>query len=97
MEGDPRRPRQRRPHQQHLVRVAAGRGPPWHRGRTVLIGDAAHACPPTIAQGAAMCLEDAAVLAELLTGRTPDPLAAFHARRLPRVRAVVEASIQLCR
>ncbi len=39
----------------------------WHRGRVVLVGDAAHACPPTLAQGAAMSLEDAFVLAELLS------------------------------
>ena len=26
---------------------------PWNRGRVVLIGDAAHTCPPTIAQGGA--------------------------------------------
>ena len=31
-----------------------------------MIGDAAHCCPPTLAQGAAQALEDAAVLAELL-------------------------------
>ena len=31
----------------------------WHRGRVVLIGDAAHCCPPTLAQGAALSLEDA--------------------------------------
>ena len=42
---------------------------PWHRGRTIIIGDAAHACPPLIAQGAAMCAEDAVVLAEMLTSR----------------------------
>ncbi|CAM5310451.1 FAD-binding domain-containing protein OS=Streptomyces aurantiogriseus OX=66870 GN=GCM10010251_75280 PE=4 SV=1 [Streptomyces aurantiogriseus] len=39
----------------------------WHRGRIVLIGDAVHCCPPSLAQGAAMSLEDALVLAELLT------------------------------
>jgi 2-polyprenyl-6-methoxyphenol hydroxylase-like FAD-dependent oxidoreductase len=71
---------------------------PWNRGRVVLIGDAAHSCPPTIAQGAAQGLEDAFVLTELLTGR--DELDQqlwdhFHARRLPRVRAVVDASVQL--
>lgn len=44
---------------------------PWYRGRTVIIGDAAHACPPLIAQGAAMCAEDAVVLAELVTGGAP--------------------------
>ncbi|MET8034883.1 MULTISPECIES: FAD-dependent oxidoreductase [unclassified Streptomyces] len=70
----------------------------WHRGRVVLIGDAAHCCPPTLAQGAAMSLEDAAVLAELLTTRDTwdeELLNGFYERRIPRVRAVVEASVQL--
>ncbi|WP_404429514.1 FAD-dependent monooxygenase [Microbacterium lacus] len=71
---------------------------PWNRGRVVIIGDAAHSCPPTIAQGAAQALEDALVLTELLVAR--DELDAelwgdFHARRLPRATAVVEASVQL--
>jgi 2-polyprenyl-6-methoxyphenol hydroxylase-like FAD-dependent oxidoreductase len=69
---------------------------PWNRGRVVLIGDAAHACPPTIAQGAAMCLEDAAVLAELILAGRPDLFETFMDRRYDRVRAVVEASMQLC-
>ncbi|MFD7660695.1 FAD-dependent monooxygenase, partial [Actinosynnema sp. NPDC059797] len=71
---------------------------PWHRGRVVLVGDAAHACPPTLAQGAAMSLEDALVLAELLAARdTWDDalLTAYRDRRYPRVRAVVDASVQL--
>ena len=42
---------------------------PWNRGRVVIIGDAAHSCPPTIAQGAAQGLEDALVLTELLVAR----------------------------
>ncbi|MFD4507629.1 FAD-dependent oxidoreductase [Streptomyces sp. NPDC058457] len=70
----------------------------WHRGRVVLIGDAAHCCPPTIAQGAAMSLEDALVLAELLTGTdTWDDqlLLKYYERRIRRVRAVVEASVQI--
>lgn len=73
---------------------------PWHRGRVVLIGDAVHCCPPTLAQGAAQALEDALVLSELLTTRDSlgdDLWAEFSARRLPRVRAVVEGSVQLCR
>jgi 2-polyprenyl-6-methoxyphenol hydroxylase-like FAD-dependent oxidoreductase len=71
---------------------------PWNRGRTVLIGDAAHACPPTLAQGAAQCLEDAAVLAELLldADRLDQSLfEAFMDRRYERAKAVVEASVQL--
>ncbi|MCL8013305.1 FAD-dependent oxidoreductase [Streptomyces sp. AS02] len=70
----------------------------WHRGRVVLVGDAAHCCPPTIAQGAAMSLEDAAVLAELLSsGREWDDelFQAYYDRRIPRVRTVVEASVQI--
>jgi 2-polyprenyl-6-methoxyphenol hydroxylase-like FAD-dependent oxidoreductase len=72
--------------------------PPWHRGRVVFIGDAVHACPPTLAQGAAQALEDAAVLAELLLAR--DVLdeqlwSAFTERRYERARAIVEASVQM--
>jgi 2-polyprenyl-6-methoxyphenol hydroxylase-like FAD-dependent oxidoreductase len=64
----------------------------------VLIGDAVHTCPPTLAQGAALALEDAAVLAELLlaTDAVDDTLwQAFTARRLERTRTVVDASVQL--
>ncbi|MFG6503643.1 FAD-dependent monooxygenase [Microbacterium sp. P05] len=71
---------------------------PWNRGRVVVIGDAAHSCPPTIAQGAAQGLEDAFVLAELLTTREVIDQRLwdeFHARRIPRATAVVEASTQL--
>ena len=71
---------------------------PWNRGRVVLIGDAAHTCPPTIAQGGAQALEDAAVLADLLTTRDTldeDLWDAFHDRRVARARTVVEASDQL--
>jgi 2-polyprenyl-6-methoxyphenol hydroxylase-like FAD-dependent oxidoreductase len=68
---------------------------PWNRGRVVLVGDAAHTCPPTIAQGGAMALEDAVVLAELLTQRATldqDLWDAFAARRYSRAKTVVEAS-----
>jgi 2-polyprenyl-6-methoxyphenol hydroxylase-like FAD-dependent oxidoreductase len=71
---------------------------PWNRGRVVLIGDAAHACPPTLAQGVSQALEDAAVLTELLLSRAAvdDELwSAFTARRFTRAKTVVEASCQL--
>ena len=71
---------------------------PWNRGRVVLIGDAAHTCPPTIAQGGAMALEDAVVLAELLTDRDAldqDLWDAFHVRRYERAKTVVDASNSL--
>jgi len=70
---------------------------PWYRGRSIVIGDAAHACPPLIAQGAAMCAEDAVVLAELLTSGDPveKALRDFMDRRLPRVTMVLDNSLQL--
>ena len=70
---------------------------PWHRGRSIVIGDAAHACPPLIAQGAAMCAEDAVVLAEMLTSgdKVEDVLPAFMERRYPRVKMVLDNSLQL--
>ena len=71
--------------------------PTWNRGRVVLIGDAAHVCPPTLAQGGAQALEDAAVLSELLTSMPVNDALwdAFAARRIPRAKAVVDASVQL--
>ncbi|MFE9674970.1 FAD-dependent oxidoreductase [Streptomyces sp. NPDC006259] len=70
----------------------------WHRGRVVLVGDAAHCCPPTLAQGAALSLEDAWVLAQMLTASEnwDDALfQAYYERRIARVRPVVEASVQI--
>jgi FAD-dependent urate hydroxylase len=58
----------------------------WARERVVLIGDAAHATSPNMAQGAAMALEDALVLTDCLhrIPAIPDAIAAFEARRRPR-------------
>jgi 2-polyprenyl-6-methoxyphenol hydroxylase-like FAD-dependent oxidoreductase len=73
---------------------------PWNRGRVVIVGDAAHVCPPTVAQGGAQALEDALVLTELLLDRNDidDQLwGAFMDRRFARAAEVVEASVQLCR
>jgi FAD-dependent urate hydroxylase len=58
----------------------------WVQDNVVLIGDAAHATSPNMAQGAAMALEDALVLADCLrdSRAIPDALAGFQARRRPR-------------
>jgi 2-polyprenyl-6-methoxyphenol hydroxylase-like FAD-dependent oxidoreductase len=59
---------------------------PWSRGRVVLVGDAAHAMSPNMAEGVGMAVEDALVLAETVAaGR---PLADFETRRRPRVEFV---------
>lgn len=70
---------------------------PWNEGRVILIGDAAHSCPPTFAQGAAMALEDAAVLSELLVDNQSleTVFTQFMERRSERSKVVVEASVQL--
>ncbi len=68
-----------------------GHVPTWHRGRLVLLGDAAHAPAPSSGQGASMALEDAVVLAAQL-GRAADPvqaLAGFEAARRRRVERIV--------
>jgi 2-polyprenyl-6-methoxyphenol hydroxylase-like FAD-dependent oxidoreductase len=73
--------------------------PPWHKGRVLIIGDAAHSGTPHLAQGAAMAIEDAVLLGEMLNqDRSLDAtLHAFAARRLPRCRLVLEAGLQLGR
>ena len=58
----------------------------WSRGPVLLVGDAAHATAPTLAQGAAMALEDAVVLGEVLreADDVPAALKAYEERRRPR-------------
>ncbi|MHC6226017.1 FAD-dependent monooxygenase [Pseudomonas sp. X10] len=62
----------------------------WVHGRVVLIGDAAHASSPSMAEGAGMAMEDAWVLAQALaTEVSLDAALSFYtARRQPRVRWV---------
>ena len=70
---------------------------PWNRGRVLVIGDAAHATTPHLAQGAAMAIEDAVLLAHLFKRDEPIPdlLDEFMSRRFDRVRFVIERSGQL--
>jgi len=59
--------------------------PRWSDGRVGLLGDACHPTLPFMAQGAAMAIEDAWVLADALEGRTPqDALKAYEFARKPR-------------
>ena len=68
---------------------------PWHKGRVVLIGDAAHATTPHLGQGAGMAIEDSVVLAEeLAEADTPEEaFEAFRTRRFDRCKFIVENSI----
>ncbi|MFC0051780.1 FAD-dependent oxidoreductase [Streptomyces actinomycinicus] len=74
-------------------------GTPWHTGRVLLVGDAAHAASPATGQGASMALEDAVVLAKALRD-LPGPQAAFTAyerHRRPRVEHNITVSGGLSR
>lgn len=70
---------------------------PWHRGRVLLIGDAAHASSPHVSQGATMAIEDAVVLAELIgEGNTlQSTLDRFMERRYDRCKFVQDVSRQV--
>jgi 3-hydroxybenzoate 6-monooxygenase len=50
----------------------------WHRGRVVLLGDAAHPTLQSLAQGACMAIEDGVCLAELIHASRGDFAAAFR-------------------
>lgn len=61
------------------------------KGRIALVGDAGHPVLPYLAQGGALAIEDAAVLASLLGGdpaEVPAALARYQRLRLQRVRRV---------
>lgn len=62
----------------------------WVDGRVALLGDAAHPMLPFLAQGAAMAVEDAWVLAETIS--EGQDLVAYEKRRLDRTSKVQAAS-----
>lgn len=71
----------------------------WSQGRAVLIGDAAHATAPVWAQGAALALEDALVLAELLATKQDwaEVGPEYEQRRRPRVTHVQNMTDRMSR
>ncbi|WP_434740969.1 FAD-dependent oxidoreductase [Micromonospora sp. SH-82] len=59
-------------------------------GGVVLLGDAAHAMPPHLGQGACLAFEDAATLQSLVREMSlPDALTAYDRSRRPRAATVV--------
>ncbi|GJD33669.1 FAD-dependent monooxygenase [Methylobacterium aerolatum] len=67
---------------------------PLARGRLALLGDAGHPVLPYLAQGAALAIEDAAVLTRCLSGGddVPTALATYAEARAQRVRQVQRAA-----
>jgi 3-hydroxybenzoate 6-monooxygenase len=65
----------------------------WHKGRVVLLGDAAHPTLQSLAQGACMAIEDGQCLADCIVAADGDYEAAF--RRYESARVVRTARVTL--
>jgi salicylate hydroxylase len=68
----------------------------WSKGLATLIGDAAHPVPPFLAQGAAMALEDAAVLARHVApgGDMAAAFRAYEADRFARTARMAREAVR---
>lgn len=70
----------------------------WAVSGLILLGDAAHAMTPNLGQGAAMAIEDAFCLAQLLQNNSisrHDLISAYHANRTKRVNEIAHWARQL--
>lgn len=67
----------------------------WSTERVALIGDAAHPTLPYLAQGAAMAVEDGAILARALrlAPDIPQALRLYQQNRIPRTTRIIEESL----
>ena len=71
----------------------------WTDGRVLLVGDAAHAMLPNLAQGACQAIEDGVALGKILSrpGSLSAALAEFEGSRMPRTNRLVKRSAAIGR
>ncbi|MET0736163.1 MAG: FAD-dependent monooxygenase [Microbacterium sp.] len=77
----------------HDIHDLAGPVASFVRGRTILLGDAAHPMTPDLGQGAGQAIEGAASIALLLRGMGPDEaVEAYDRVRRPRAQRIASRS-----
>jgi 2-polyprenyl-6-methoxyphenol hydroxylase-like FAD-dependent oxidoreductase len=71
--------------------------PPWHVGRIVLLGDAAHATTPHAGYGAGLSIEDGVVLADCIrdAAAVDQAMSLYEQRRFERCKLVLEGSLNV--
>jgi FAD-dependent urate hydroxylase len=71
--------------------------PVWHRGRAVLVGDAAHATSPSSGQGASIAIESAIELARCLRDRPTiqQAFTVYEMSRRPRVERIIKQTARV--
>ncbi|KAJ5919356.1 hypothetical protein N7466_010299 [Penicillium verhagenii] len=69
----------------------------WFTGRSILLGDAAHAMPPHLGQGTSMALEDVFLLSRLLESQPielADAFSLYEKIRRPRIERISQGAVR---
>lgn len=70
---------------------------PWHKGKSILLGDSAHAIVPFYGQGMNACFEDCTILDDMMKTHLPDwnkVFDSYQKERKPNNDAIADLAIQ---